>query len=91
VELPRAQLDSFAGIYNQIRPHRALHGATPTEAYAATIKAAPAAQRRNPHHRLRDDHVDRLGKISLRRAGRMAPPRRRRRACRPGGDNPHRR
>ncbi len=40
-------------------------------AYLATIKAAPAAQRRNPHYRVRNDHVDRLGKISLRRAGRM--------------------
>ena len=67
----QTQLDTFTGIYNQIRPHRALHGATPANAYAATIKAAPAAQRRNPHYRVRNDHVDRLGKISLRRAGRM--------------------
>jgi hypothetical protein len=67
----QTQLDTFTGIYNQIRPHRALHGATPANAYLATIKAAPAAQRRNPHHRVRNDHVDRLGKISLRRAGRM--------------------
>jgi transposase InsO family protein len=67
----QTQLDTFTGIYNQIRPHRALHGNTPANAYAATIKAAPAAQRRNPHYRVRNDHVDRLGKISLRRAGRM--------------------
>ena len=67
----QTQLDTFTGIYNQIRPHRALHGATPANAYPATIKAAPAAQRRNPHYRVRNDHVDRLGKISLRRAGRM--------------------
>ncbi|MDF2745955.1 MAG: Integrase core domain protein [Propionibacteriaceae bacterium] len=67
----QTQLDSFAGIYNQIQPHRALHGATPTEAYAATIKATPATQRNDPHCRVRNDHLDRLGKISLRRAGRM--------------------
>jgi transposase InsO family protein len=67
----QTQLDTFTGIYNQIRAHRALHGATPAHAYAATIKAAPAAQPRNPHYRVRHDHVDRLGKISLRRAGRM--------------------
>jgi len=67
----QTQLDTFTGIYNQIRTHRALHGATPAQAYSATIKAAPAAQRRNPHYRVRNDHVDRLGKISLRRAGRM--------------------
>jgi transposase InsO family protein len=67
----QAQLDTFTGIYNQIRTHRALHGATPAHAYAATIKAVPAAHRSNPHYRVRNDHVDRLGKISLRRASRM--------------------
>jgi hypothetical protein len=67
----QTQLDRFAGGYNQIRPHRALHGATPTQAYAAAIKPAPAAQRNDPHYRVRNDHVDRLGKISLGRAGRM--------------------
>jgi hypothetical protein len=45
--------------------------APPAQAYAATIKAAPTAQPSNPHYRVRNDHVDRLGKISLRRAGRM--------------------
>jgi transposase InsO family protein len=67
----QTQLDTFAHIYNHIRPHRALHGATPTQAYTATIKAAPANHSNNPHYRVRNDHVDRLGKISLRRAGRM--------------------
>jgi hypothetical protein len=67
----QTQLDTFTHIYNQIRPHRALQGATPAHTYAATIKAAPAAQPSNPHYRVRNDHVDRLGKISLRRAGRM--------------------
>jgi hypothetical protein len=67
----QTQLDTFAGIYNQIRPHRALQGATPAQAYGATIKAAPANQRNDPHYRVRNDHLDRLGKISLRRGGRM--------------------
>jgi hypothetical protein len=67
----QTQLDTFASIYNQTRPHRALHGATPAQAYAATIKAAPLDQVARPHYRVRNDHVDRLGKISLRRAGRM--------------------
>src|SRR4029450_9441704 len=65
------QLAPFAGISTQIRTHRAVHGATPAQAYAATIKAAPAAQHSGPHYRVRNDHVDRLGKISLRRAGRI--------------------
>jgi hypothetical protein len=67
----QTQLDTFTHIYNQTRTHRALHDATPAQAYGATIKAAPAAQRSNPHYRIRTDHVDRLGKISLRRASRM--------------------
>jgi len=67
----QTQLDTFTSIYNQIRPHRALHGTTPAQAYASTIKAAPASQPGEPHYRVRNDHVDRLGKISLRRAGRM--------------------
>jgi hypothetical protein len=71
VAQPQTQLDTFTHIYNQIRPHRALHGATPAHTYAATIKAAPAAQPSKPHHRVRNDHVDHLGKISLRRADRM--------------------
>jgi hypothetical protein len=53
----QTQLDTFTGICNQIRAHRALHGATPANAYLATVKAAPAAQRHNPHYRVRHDHA----------------------------------
>ncbi|MDG5768713.1 integrase core domain-containing protein, partial [Mycolicibacterium fortuitum] len=35
-------LDQFREFYNHQRPHRALHGATPAEAFAATAKARPA-------------------------------------------------
>ena len=70
----QTQLDTFTHIYNQIRTHRALHGDTPAHAYAATTKAAPANRPDNPHYRVRTDHVDRLGKISLRRAGPMHHP-----------------
>lgn len=38
-----AQLDTFRGYYNHDRPHRALKGAIPAEAFAATVKARPAA------------------------------------------------
>ena len=38
-----AQLDTFRGYYNHDRPHRALNGATPADAFAATAKARPAA------------------------------------------------
>jgi transposase InsO family protein len=38
----QAQLDDFAVYYNTRRPHRALHGATPAEAWQATPAAGPA-------------------------------------------------
>jgi transposase InsO family protein len=66
------QLDTFREIYNQQRAHRA-HGTTPAAAYAAIPNASPQAV--NPadhaHYRVRLDTVDRNGKVSLRRAGRM--------------------
>jgi transposase InsO family protein len=65
----QTQLDTFTHIYNQTRPHRALHGATPAQAYAPTIKAAPLDQdAREPHtpprrrrrpRRFRSDHPHR--------------------------------
>jgi transposase InsO family protein len=72
VEL-QAQLDRFAKIYNDLRPHRALNRATPAAAYAATPKARLATSTgQDPgHYRLRYDRTDSHGKISLRRAGRM--------------------
>jgi transposase InsO family protein len=36
------QLEQFRSFYNHHRPHRALRGATPAEAFAATAKARPA-------------------------------------------------
>ncbi|MFE4948718.1 IS481 family transposase [Leifsonia sp. NPDC056665] len=65
------QLDTFRDHYNEHRPHRALRGSTPGTAYRATPKALPADARTPGHYRIRYDHVDQHGKISLRRAGRM--------------------
>lgn len=39
-----AQLEQFRSFYNHQRPHRALRGATPAEAFAATAKARPATR-----------------------------------------------
>jgi transposase InsO family protein len=39
-----ALLEQFRGFYNQHRPHRALRGATPAEAFTATEPARPAAR-----------------------------------------------
>jgi transposase InsO family protein len=66
------QLDRFRHLYNTERIHRA-HGRTPAQAYTTTIKAGPPASQ-NPApgpYRVRADIIDRYGKISLRRAGRM--------------------
>lgn len=37
-------LEEFRNVYNHHRPHRALRGATPAEAFATTVKARPAAR-----------------------------------------------
>lgn len=37
------QLDGFTGYYNATRPHRALGGRTPLQAYGAQVKARPPA------------------------------------------------
>ena len=42
VEELNALLDQFRDFYNHHRPHRALRGATPAEAFTATAKARPA-------------------------------------------------
>ena len=64
------QLDAFRDHYNEHRPSRALQRSTPGQAYRALPKAGPAA---DPHgyYRLRYDHVDAGGKVSIRHAGRM--------------------
>jgi transposase InsO family protein len=69
-ELQR-QLDRFRHIYNHERPHRGLARRTPASAYTALPKAEPTADRRPGHYRLRYDRLDTLGKMSIRRAGRM--------------------
>lgn len=63
-------LDDFREHYNEHRPHRANDRRTPGETYRATLKALPNGGR-DGHYRLRYDRVDKDGKISLRRAGRM--------------------
>ncbi len=69
-ELQR-QLDQFRDLYNEQRPHRARNRTTPGQAYRALPKAAPTGPRAPGHYRLRYDRLDKLGKMSFRRAGRM--------------------
>lgn len=65
------QLDNFRHRYNTERPHKALNGATPAQAYTATIKAHPENNKGFDQHRIRYDRIDESGKVSLRRAGKM--------------------
>jgi transposase InsO family protein len=65
------QLDRFRDIYNNRRPHRELNRQTPATAYAALPKATAAGHGDPAHYRLRYDRIDRNGKMSFRRAGRM--------------------
>jgi transposase InsO family protein len=63
----QGQLDAFVHYYNAIRPHRALGGRTPLQAYSARLKAraanAPEAETR---FRVRHDKVDTAGTVTLR-------------------------
>lgn len=67
------QIDRFATYYNQIRPHRALNRITPQAAYQARDKARPAGPKQEPGKRVRvrQDRVDKEGKLTLRHAGRL--------------------
>jgi hypothetical protein len=62
----QAQLDTFVHYYNDIRPHRALDGRTPLQAYNTRIKAKPAGSKPVTHFRIRNDKVDTHDKVSLR-------------------------
>ena len=65
------QLDAFRVYYNQQRPHRALHGQTPFAAYHARIKAGPTLAQPPAHYRVRHDHVDKHGRVTLRYLSRL--------------------
>jgi transposase InsO family protein len=67
----QAQLDAFVHYYNHIRPHRALKGRTPLQAYSARIKAQPAGLAPDTYFRVRQDKVDKTGKVSLRHMSRL--------------------
>ena len=59
--------------YNNIRPHRALHGRTPLQAYNTRIKARPTSTGAPPttHFRVRQDKVDPKGKVTVRYHSRL--------------------
>ncbi|HET9162103.1 MAG TPA: IS481 family transposase, partial [Solirubrobacterales bacterium] len=68
----QSQLDAFCHYYNAIRPHRALGGRTPLQAYSARLKARPASKEApETHFRIRHDKVDEAGTVTLRHDSRL--------------------
>jgi transposase InsO family protein len=67
----QGQLDAFVHYYNHMRPHRALQGRTPLQAYSTRVKAQPQGQPANTYFRVRQDKVDDTGKVSLRHLSRL--------------------
>jgi len=63
----QSHLNTFVHYYNNIRPHRALDGRTPLQAYNTPIKARPATGALpTTHFRVRQDKVDKTGSVTLR-------------------------
>lgn len=65
------QLDAFRSLYNQQRPHRALDGRTPLQAFHARLKASPSLARPQLDYRIRRDRLDGAGKVTLRYLSRL--------------------
>jgi transposase InsO family protein len=62
----QAQLDAYRAYYNAVRPHRALRGRTPRQAFDARLKAGPVADRAAAHFRVREDRVSKAGNVTVR-------------------------
>lgn len=71
IEQLQHQLDTFTHVYNHERPHRAIGRRTPATAHAATPPATPSINVAGTHYRIRFDHVDASGIITLRHAGKL--------------------
>ena len=65
------QLDAFRSIYNQQRPHRALDGRTPLQAFNARLKASPSPASTQLDYRIRRDRLDSGGRVTLRYLSRL--------------------
>ncbi len=67
----QTQLDTFTHVYNHDRPHRAIGRRTPATVHAATPPATPSINVAGHHYRIRFDHIDASGVITLRHAGQL--------------------
>ena len=66
----QAHLDAFIDEYNHRRPHRSLNRTTPATIYTRLPKAQPGTDP-NTHYRIRHDHIDQFGKVTIRHHGRL--------------------
>jgi transposase InsO family protein len=67
----QAQLDAFREYYNNHRPHRALGRQTPLVVFNARLKARPAPPQTPTHYRVRQDRIDKTGRVTLRYLSRL--------------------
>jgi transposase InsO family protein len=66
------QIDRFVTYYNEVRPHRGIARRTPLSVYCIREKARPSPSFvKVGDRRLRLDRVDKSGRITLRRRGRL--------------------
>ena len=65
------QLDGYRSYYNAERPHRALRGRTPLQAFDARLKARPLVDRSPAHYRVRQDRVSKAGNVTVRYLSRL--------------------
>ncbi len=65
------QLDAFRTVYNHQRPHRALDGRTPLQAFNSRLKASPSATQPQVDYRIRRDRLDDYGRVTLRYLSRL--------------------
>ena len=67
----QAQLDEFTHAYNNHRPHRSLGRSVPAAIYTRLPKAQPTTGDSEAPWRIRHDHIDASGTVTLRHKGRL--------------------
>ena len=67
----QAQLDDFTNTYNNHRPHRSLNRSVPAAIYTRLPKAQPNPDATAAPWRIRRDHIDTTGTVTLRHKGRL--------------------
>lgn len=67
----QAHLDEFTDIYNHHRPHRSIGRAVPAAIYMRLPKAQPQTGDSPTPWRIRHDHIDAGGTVTLRHKGRL--------------------